>query len=293
MRTNNITWFSSIVAILLTAFLVIVSSWVLWIVLQESKNTRIVYNSISTYAWAEWAQEYGLLKIKNHEEWFQDKVVEGSDYDSKLLANDPDNTTPKDQFIEYSMNTFSTSYSGSVESWEFDVIPLFYDKGSAMQPNSKKPEWTDWIENTNTLKFSWDNDFVWNIIWNNATGDTFWMVWTWAVWINTGWWYAVDKENWQMKKILEDANIWWDTKLITFESMKIKDFIDTYEHNYLIIFNPTDNKLNYFIESNEWFANPKTSITASARIWNYKQNLLFEENKNRYFEALKYSIINK
>lgn len=295
MRQQYKSWFSSIVAILLTAFLVVVSAWVLWIVLQESKNTRLVYNSISTYAWAEWAQEYALLKIKNHDEWFQDKIVEEEDADSKLLTNDPDNINQKDQIIEYSMNTYSKSYSWTIASWDFEIIPLFFDKWMLMQRNSKYSSWTDWVEKTESFRLSWDWDYVWNIIWNDAVWETFWMVWTWSAWISVWWGYSVDTWSWNIKKIVNDNNfdINDDIKKITFENIDIKDFTDTYSHNYLILFNPTKNKISYSMESLEWFATPKVSVVASSRIWTYKQNLLFEENKNRYFEALKYSIFNK
>ncbi|EKE30129.1 MAG: hypothetical protein ACD_2C00038G0006 [uncultured bacterium (gcode 4)] len=292
MKTKHNSWFSTIVAILLTAFLVVVSAGVLSIVLQESKNTRLVYNSISTYAWAEWAQEYALLKIKNHDEWFQDSIVDGQDDDSMLLAADPDDVKPKDQHIEYTMSTNSKNYSWMVPSWEFDIIPLFYDKGIMMQHNSKNPTLTGAIMKSSNFKLVWSWAFVWNIIWNDPTWETFWITWTWTTWVSIWGWYTVSSENWKIKKVEDDEGIAW-AKKITFEQIKIKDFIDAYDHNYLILYNPTKNELSYTIESMEWFSTPKTSIIASSRIGNFKQNVLFEENKNRYFEALKYSIINK
>ncbi|EKE28567.1 MAG: hypothetical protein ACD_3C00043G0006 [uncultured bacterium (gcode 4)] len=293
MKTNYNSWFSSIVAILLTAFLVVVSAWVLSIVLQESRNTRLVYNSISTYAWAEWAQEYALLKIKNHEEWFQDSIVEGQDSDSKLLAVNPGSINKIDQYIEYTMSTNSKKYSSTIASWDFEIIPLFFDPGSPMQINSKHPSLTWALVKSASLKLVWNWNFVWNIIWNDASWQTFGMAWTWSNWVSIWGGYSVSSENGQIKKIVADSDMWWDIKKVTFSTMKIKDFIAMYNHNYLILYNPTNSSFPYSIESLEWFSTPKTSIIASSRIWNFKQNVLFEEDKNRYFEALKYSIFNK
>lgn len=47
---NNTSGFSIIVAILVSAFLIILSMGVLDLILGEQRNTRIIYNTISGYA---------------------------------------------------------------------------------------------------------------------------------------------------------------------------------------------------------------------------------------------------
>jgi hypothetical protein len=288
-------WFSLIIALLITAFLVVLSSWILTLVLQESKNTRLVFNTISTYAWAEWAIEYWLLKQKNHDEWFQDEIVDGVDSDSKLLHENLTSSDEKIPDIEYKMETFSKSYRWSVETWDFEIIPLFYDEWEMMQTNSKKSNKLTSsvpLKKTTSFRLKWDWDFVWNIIWNDAAWDTFWIVWSWTLAASIWFWFPVIEGNWIFKQVEADTNLWWNVKKLTLWNMSIWTFITTYNSNYLVLFNNTNNTLNYTLESNEGFALPKSKIVWSAKVWNFRQNLMFEESKNRYFESLKYSIFN-
>lgn len=292
MRNNK--WFSVVIAIMITAFLIVISSWILVLVIQESKNTRLVFNSISTYVWAEWTIEYALLKIKNHSDWFSDKIDFKQDKDANMLAYNINKITNKDVVTSYEIINNSKSYSWVIEFWEFAIIPLFVDNWELITNNSKNPNKnTSSLSKVLTFKLGWDNNYVRNIIWNDASWITFWMVWTWSnnqsIWA----WFLVDYDNGNMKSIDNDSLVLDDSKTIKLENIKIEDFLNKYENNYLIIYNVSDNKLNYLIESNELFSLPKLKIIASSKILNYKKNLEFSENKGKYMDILKYSIINK
>lgn len=282
----NKKWFSTIVAMLLTAFLIILSSWILFLVLQESKITRTVFNTVSTYAGAEWSLEYALLKIKNHEEWFSDSINK-DDSDSNLLANN--SVVAKNQIIWYDIYNSSSTYSGSIKSSWFEIIPLFYDRWDIIQTNSKNPNVnTSNISKTLNFNFNSNSWVTWNIIWNNATWDTFWIAGTGSS-FGTG--YTVSTTSWIFKKTYENAS----TDAIDFklENLDIWTFLNTYNNNYLIVYNHNLWDIDYSMESGDGFALPNLEIISHSNIWDFKQNLQFAENKSKYFDILKYSLFNK
>ncbi|EKD66262.1 MAG: hypothetical protein ACD_49C00056G0017 [uncultured bacterium (gcode 4)] len=282
----NKKWFSTIIAMLLTAFLIILSAWILFLVLQESKITRTVLNTVSTYAGAEWSLEYALLKIKNHEDWFSDSV-NNDDFDSNFLANNT--VAAKNQIIWYDIYNSSSTYTWYIKSSWFEIIPLFYDKWSLIQTNSKNPNPnTSDISKTLNFKFNSDTWITWNIIWNNASWDTFWIVGSGSS-FGTG--YTVSSSIWLFKKTYENTS----TDAIDFklENIDIWTFLATYSNNYLIIYNHNLSDVSYTMESSNWFSLPNLEIISYSNIWDFKQNIKFTENKSKYFDILKYSLFNK
>lgn len=279
---------------MITAFLIVVSSWILILVIQESKNTKLVYNSISTQAWAEWTIEYALLKVKNHADWFADRIDFKQDKDANILAYNKDKVTNKDVATSYEIINNSKSYSWEVISWEFEIIPLYIDNWEFITNNSKNPNKnTSSISKITSLKLTWDNNYVRNIIWNDMSWTTFWMVWTWSNNLSVWAWFSVNFDNGNMKSIDSDSLTLDDSKTIKLENIKIEDFLKKYDDNYLIIYNTSRDELNYSLESNEFFSLPKLQIIASSKTGNYKKNLEFSENKSKYMDMLKYSIFNK
>lgn len=299
-KIHNSKGFSVIIAILLTAFLVTLSSWILGIVLQESRNSRLVYNTISTYEWAEWAIELALLKVKNHEEWFADMVnINDEDYD--LYKNTPNFNPKKDPSLEYEIKNYTFIYSWSIEPWEIDIIPMYYDDW--IKVDSTNPEtnskliwtWTSHIITTKNFKLDPGWDLVRNIIWT-FNWNTAWISWTWvdnlAIWTDI----ATMKSEWYFKFLTGSLSI-ADTQEIRYDSSySIKTFMYStiLQYPYLIIFNPSPSTpVKYTLTSIEWFSLPKLSIIWTSRIGNFKQNIEFGEDKSKYLEMLKYSIINK
>ncbi|MDD2487602.1 MAG: hypothetical protein PHS92_04510 [Candidatus Gracilibacteria bacterium] len=291
---NNKSGFSVIVAILITAFLVILSSGVLFLVLKENSNTRIVYNTISSYAGAEGALEYGLLKIKNHKDGFEDNIVFtgshpsylGSDHDSKLISSDTANIVfGKDAMIEYEMDNFGKSYTGTIGSGSYAIIPLFGDSGSLMQIRSKNPNVeTDIIDKTLHLNVSSSLGVVWNIIGNDSVnGNTFGIAGSGSSFN--------DMSDGELKTEVNNAAT---TQAIDFSGgvVRIGNFLNTYESNYLILYNQNTSEVEYNINSTEGFSYPEISIISTASIGDYKQNISFKQDKSEIFELLKYSFFN-
>jgi hypothetical protein len=64
--------FSTLVALGITGFLLVLVTGMVTTFLTEMKITRSIYDGMVTYAGAEGAFEYAMLKIKNHREGFQD-----------------------------------------------------------------------------------------------------------------------------------------------------------------------------------------------------------------------------
>lgn len=287
-------WFSVIIAMLMTAFLIVISAWILALMLQESKNTRLVSNTINTYAWAQWSLEYALLKAKNHREWFQDKIST-EDSESKLLRKDEDSFKKNiDTTLEYEMRTFSQDYTWTLNPVQIDVIPLFFDNWKPNWTNTKNPnpDSSDIIK-TNEFSISWNKLFVWNIVWNDNNWVTYWISWTWSVWKKIWCWAWSNIIDWKMKYITEYNWISWASEIKIIDNKDICEFLEDYSDNYLLITNASDDNLEYNIKSDNWFATPKTEIIASSSIWDFKQNILFNEDKSSLYEILKYSIVNK
>lgn len=74
--------------------------------------------------------EYGMLKVRNHADGFQDEVIAGNgtnaDPDGKMFAL----TTPRSSGMEmkYSIEAQTGSYVTSVKSQDFVIVPLSIGK---------------------------------------------------------------------------------------------------------------------------------------------------------------------
>lgn len=69
----------------------------------------------------------------------------------------------------------------------------------------------------------------------------------------------------------------------------VGEFINQHNDNYLILYS-NSLTFDYKITSSDSFSLPKISVIASSQIGNFKQNILFVEDKSRLFDALKYSV---
>ncbi|MDD2515885.1 MAG: hypothetical protein PHF46_03215 [Candidatus Gracilibacteria bacterium] len=286
---QNNKGFSSVIAIIMTAILLLITVGILDLYVSEGKINKIVFSSISSYAGAEGALEYALLKIKNHREGFEDKITK-EDYDSKLLAENPGNINKsKDNIISYEIESYAKDYSGSIASYQFEIIPLFFDEGKLIQKNSKNYSSSS-IDITKTIDFKLTSpdSLLWNIIGNNTiSGETVGI---------SGTGKTINKDSIGFKKEFDTTSGVGEYRF-TFAESKIGDFIDKYENNYLILYNPLSTTTKYNIISNEGFSLPGIKIIASGETGtgklNFRQNIGFEKNKSDIFELLKYSIFNK
>ena len=74
---RNQSGFSTILALLLTGFLVTLAAGVLFLFLSENRINQSLLTGTAAYHVAEGGLEYALLKIKNHREGFADILVFG------------------------------------------------------------------------------------------------------------------------------------------------------------------------------------------------------------------------
>lgn len=75
----------------------------------------------------------------------------------------------------------------------------------------------------------------------------------------------------------------------------IGTFLSTYENNYLILSNTSENTIHYRIidTTGTGFSLPVRSIIASSSVGKSRQNIEFQENRSWLFDMLKYSLFNK
>lgn len=217
---------------------------------REFKLSRLSYDEIIANISAEWAFEYAMLKVKNHEDWFQDEMT-SNDMDWKnFLLNSERN---KNLTVKYEIKANANDLTEKLSKWKMLVIPLFVDeweklKENSPKNNSKKPEEktssikvTQWLK-ISVLPDSNDSDLIWSISATNENNNSenylnqnIIMHWKWKIEENSKWkiqlnaedcykinWENVDKIDNCTQDSVVDERIFY-----TFESddIKIEDFL--------------------------------------------------------------------
>jgi len=254
---NRNSWYSILVVLMIIGFLMVLTTGVLNLVLRELNDNRWTWNYLKAYAGAEAAQELALLQIKKHWYWIYDKKD-----DLEYLK------TPKSKIkISYDLASKTKSYSWSLESFEQAVIPLFY---------IKQDDTRDKIEDLklniiNYSNFPSNNNMAWNIVSQN---------WDWI------WW------TWEISNFIKAK--WKNANGTFLDELKISDFLNNYENNYLVVINlDSTNNLDFKISSSKDFTKPISKIISSAKIWKYKQNLETTLDNTAFLSILKYSVFSK
>lgn len=286
MRTSlrrSRSGFSSVLAILLTAFLVALSAGILFLFVAESRISRSLVDGFSAYAGAEGAMEYALLKVKNHREGFQDAMRRSSSDGMLFAAADR-----RGSQMGYVLDTFAKAYSGSVAPGEMDIVPLFFDRGRTLDtvdglPFKDPRTGTTDVEETADFQLSGDLPFGWNLVGSDADGNTFGIVGTGSSSSSVGNSAAASVKNGTMRSV--DAND--DTVDAT---KGIASFLSDYAEIYLVVTNPGSTELAYRIESSNGFSKPVVTVSAVGKAGNAISNLQFKENRSRQFDALRYSL---
>ena len=264
---NKSSGYSVIIALLIIGFLLVISTGIFNLVLNEMKDNRAMWDYIKAYAWAESAQELALLKIKKHGYAFYDKIDHDINNRSIILANDYLETwnfkPSNDVFISYDIWSKVNNYDWILKPLEYDIIPLFYVESIV----EKK------VLDIDFSIISWINsDLSWNIIWKDN-----WISWKWINLVG-------------VKKTLTPNGF-------TYSQESVNDFLSNSNTNYLVLLNTWNSQnINYKLKSvNSWdfFTKPETNIISSAEVWSYKQNLSTELDNTEYLNILKYSIYSK
>ena len=263
-KSNNKSWYSILISLMVIGFLMVVTSWVFKMVLLEMWDNKWVSNYLKSYNAAEGVWEFALLQIK--EKWYAyfDKIEANLNNRSIILASDPEDTSVynrnKDVLVSFDYNYRVNSYEWELVKVWYDIIPLFYVDD-------------DWEKKVLKLILSnliWDSSkFTWNIIWKDS-----WISWVW---------------------IFDSDSIWkWRDSNSLYIEKRVDSFLSSSDTNYLILLNlDPNNSIKYkLIAENSWefFTKPRTELTASAEIWWYKQNLNILVDNTEFLNILKYSI---
>lgn len=264
-KYSNKSWYSVILAILIVWFMLTLTTWVFSLVLRESKDTKSMEYYLKALEWANWAAELAMLKAKNFNYSMNYSISNTINNESAILSVNPTNILDfkksRDVLISYDMDSIANDINKDLDSWMFDIIPLFYYNSA----NNK-------IVNIKNITLNSNNaELVWNIVWSND-----WISWKWNFDSST---------NWNYKTI--------NSSQINFTTKSIWNFLQNSSNNYLILHNITNSKVNYNLKSlNSWeyFTNFNTEIIASWEISWFKQNVKIDIKSSEYLNLLKYSI---
>lgn len=273
MKNNN-KWYSVILILLLIWFIFLLTVWVFSLIFNETKNIKNMWDYIKLSAWAESSQEIALLEIKEKGYFYNGSIKNSKNNKSIILSDNPLDidafNNNKDSIIYFSNDWKVNTYSWTIKPLWYDIIPLFYeDESGSGKVTSIKFEIISWMHDT----------LSWNII-----SETSGITWVW------------DIDSW-ITRDLKDNN--------TFEYnswVSVSNFLDYNESNYLVLFNTSsensswNNDISYEIyseDTNEYFTKPEITITSSAKLWYYKQNIDTKINNAELLNILKYSIFSK
>jgi len=271
MKINkNKQAFSILIAILMIGFLLILVVGMFNLMLRDMKDNRWAWNYLKSYAWAEWAMELWLLKIKEKGYWIDEDLSQTS---SGILSFYPwKSNEPK---INYKMDIWTKYFSWSLKSWETVIIPLFSNNNwSLISTYSPTLTITDWTK----------TDLIWNIIWQWE-----WMSWSWEIDFSKS--YNVKQNKWDddtrdtyIQIIIEDflkRNVpysWWPNNL----------------QSYLMLFNKGNTiEYNLSVPSEELFSKPVWTIISSVTVGKFRQNITTNIDNTEFLKMLKYSLYSK
>lgn len=263
MINRNKSGYSIIIAIFVIWFLLTLTAAILKLVVAELNDNRGVYNYLKTYYATSWAGEYVMLKIKENWYWYYDKVLFDKNNPISNILNYNDEKNP---IISYDINSKVKQYSGNIWPLWYDVIPLFYIEDN----------WS-WALLDMSLSSTGTN--IWDLSWN-IISKNWWLSWEW--------WFSLNSE-WYLKQLDSNSEFIIETKTIwDFLNENKNDF------NYLVLFNSSENsQIIYNLDWNwGFFTKPRTEISVSSKISNYKQNISIKYDNTEYLWMLKYSIYN-
>jgi hypothetical protein len=259
MKNNN-KWYSTLLALLLVGFMLVLTTWVLGLVLSEYNDTKWMEKYLKAYASAESWVEMAMLDIK---EWKLTNVVDVNNAKSKIVDTEGWN---KANFINYSFNWLARDTSDvELEPGEYDFIPL--TDGSNKTKNFFLT--TTW----------WGQSIHWNLIWSK------WGIsWTWNLNMLSTWTYKY--LNWNEFEYISDKKVW--------------DFISENSDIFLRLYNPNSSKIKYNFKiaagQSDKFIKNEFEIESSwiVKLWwkTFKQNLDVDFENSKYTNLLKYSIYN-
>lgn len=291
------SWFSILMALGTIGVLLIIVIGVATLFINEMRLSRISYDEVVASASAEWAFEYGMLKIRNHREGFEDEMIP-SDPDGVLLSLASDRS--KNMKTSYTIKNASSNATFSVEWNKHLIIPLFASdewliswaaksKKALINPSMSKVQW---------LQVSGLGLLTWTIV-AMSWSESIWLTWTGDISSSTQWNIRERAADCYDINGIKLANCLWSYAEMLdyfYDTQKsVWTFLSSsfISNPYLMIYNPSGSK-TIRIQSNTStpFALPEMTIEASAQKNKSLQVFRFSEDKSRYYDALKYWIYN-
>lgn len=294
---NSQSWFSILVALWTIGVLLIIVVGLASVYIREMKLSRMTYNEIIAWFGAEGMFEYGMLKVRNHREWFSDMVT-STDIDASIMKL----SSPRSSWMQatYSIKANATDAEFLVKSWEHLIIPLFSAQEDLIvaSGNSKKPTLGAQSVKSKDLRVSWLANISWTIVaidWTKAIGIS-WSgnIFPWSEWIirhretqcYNGNGELVDCANTTL--VVEELPYFWD------EKRTIENFLATSSVSdpYIMIYNNTPWDVPVRVQSSIPFSLPEMTIESVAKKNDSSQVYRFTEDKSHYYDALKYGVYN-
>ncbi|MBP6981183.1 hypothetical protein KBB25_00190 [Candidatus Gracilibacteria bacterium] len=162
--TSDKKGFSILIALGTTGVLLILVIGLASLYLNEMKLSRLQYDNIFTYSQAEGAFEYAMLKVKNHQDGFQD-AMNSSDPDGQMFLGGTDRT--KGVTTQYEIDAQTREYTGTLDSGKSIIIPLFVGSGNIIgTQKSREPNYPGSVEQVKdiTLNSIDPSTLSWSII---------------------------------------------------------------------------------------------------------------------------------
>ncbi len=298
IKSTNSSGFSILMAIGTIAVLLILVTSLAITYMRESKLSRFSYNEVLVSTAAEWAFEYGMLKIRNNKDGFEDATFSG-EVDGNIL----DLSTSRSQWLhtEYDITASSTGHIFSISGSEHLVIPLFSSTGSAIiGVTSKSPIYNTWVINTTNFEVSGIGGISWTIVAMSGsqniaiTGNgNISPTTSGLIRVKTSQCYSKIDGTIKLCSSLSPGD---EEVVYTYDETKtIADFLSSKIDPYFILYNSntaTASPMLVNITSAKPFSLPTMTLTAKSSKWDTSQIFQFVEDKGRYYDALKYGIYN-
>ncbi|NRH21299.1 hypothetical protein HOO68_04615 [Candidatus Gracilibacteria bacterium] len=311
MKTKiiNSSGFSILMALGVTGVLLIIVTSLAITYIRESQLSRYSYNEVLASTAGEGSFEYGMLKIRNHKDGFQD-IVSSTEPDGKIMEL----STPRSAGLqsEYTIVAASSGKTFIVGDGEHLVIPLFTSDESPITPggiHSKNPSYNTGSINSSGLYISGIGSLSWTIIAMDGlksvalTGDGdinplkngIIRVQAVQCYDSSG---NLGIHPGDLDALGNCTGIYSEAlggEAITYSydtTESIASFLSTKQDPYFVIQNSTLSDLSLNFSSTLPFSLPTISITATANKGDSSQVFKFTEDKGKYYDALKYGIYN-
>ena len=312
----------------ITAILMIVVTGLSVMYMREFKLSRLSYDEVLSSASSEGMFEYGMLKIRNHADGFEDTVDSSlQDLDTEMFKM----TMPRSAWMEmkYEILAQTGSYSTKIEKNGFLVIPLFAGTDEVLSNKSLKPlKWDETKPSTGLAVSGLNADSSWTITAMNGQQSVALQGSGANARDSKG---SIELKAYLCSYVVGDNVEKFDSDepcaessnpkktaynsasenqkeellyVYRIENVSVKDFLDSSKEEfgtgdqktklkrdfpYLIVYNNQNADLSGVqVTADSPFTLPKYQVTATATKGDASQVFRFSEDKSRVYDALKY-----